>query len=310
MSIVEKALQKAQAKPERGGATERAAPEGATAPPYEAPASSVAAPLDGIDVVATATAMGRECRGGNVTLDVQRLRNDGRLAPEGLAQQTEEEFRRIKWPVLNAITRREGVAPAVNNIVLVTSAIPGEGKTFNALNLALSIARERDLDVLLVDGDVAQPSLSASVGLAGRPGVTDLLRDPRLAVEDVTYATNIAGLYLLPAGARHENAPELLSSARMETVAAELSRRMTPGVVVIDSPPILATNEAQVLTRYAGQVLLVVRADSTEQRVVTEALSLIDRNRPVSAILNRIEPSLVSRYYNHYYYGYGKGTAT
>ena len=308
MSIVEKALQKAQAKPERTGTTERAA-DSAT-PPAQAPASSTDAPLDGVDVIATATAMGRECRGGSVTLDVQRLRNDGRLAPERLAQQTEEEFRRIKWPVLNAITRREGVAPAVNNIVLVTSAIPGEGKTFNALNLALSIARERDLDVLLVDGDVAQPSLSASVGLAGRPGVTDLLRDPRLAVEDVTYSTNIVGLYLLPAGARHDNAPELLSSARMETVAAELSRRMTPGVVVIDSPPILATNEAQVLTRYAGQVLLVVRADSTEQRVVTEALSLIDRNRPVSAILNRIEPSLVSRYYNHYYYGYGKGPAS
>ena len=309
MSIVEKALQKAQAKPERTGTSERAA-DGATPPAYQAPASSTDAPLDGVDVIATATAMGRECRGGSVTLDVQRLRNDGRLAPERLAQQTEEEFRRIKWPVLNAITRREGVAPAVNNIVLVTSAIPGEGKTFNALNLALSIARERDLDVLLVDGDVAQPSLSASVGLAGRPGVTDLLRDPRLAVEDVTYSTNIVGLYLLPAGARHDNAPELLSSARMETVAAELSRRMTPGVVVIDSPPILATNEAQVLTRYAGQVLLVVRADSTEQRVVTEALSLIDRNRPVSAILNRIEPSLVSRYYNHYYYGYGKGPAS
>ena len=310
MSIVEKALQKAQAKPERPAA-ERAAADGAV-PPYEAPAATTSAPLalDGIDVVATATAMGRECRGGSVTLDVQRLRNDGRLAPEGLAQQTDEEFRRIKWPVLNAITRREGVAPAVNNIVLVTSAIPGEGKTFNALNLALSIARERDLDVLLVDGDVAQPSLSASVGLAGRPGVTDLLRDSRLTVEDVTYATNVVGLYLLPAGARHDNAPELLSSTRMATVAADLSQRMTPGVVVIDSPPILATNEAQVLTRYAGQVLLVVRADSTEQRVVTEALSLIDRNRPVSAILNRIEPSLVSRYYNHYYYGYGKGPAS
>jgi len=309
MSIVEKALQKAQAKPERPGA-ERAAADGAAVPPYEAPAATAPLAHDGIDVVATATSMGRECRGGSVTLDVQRLRDDGRLAPEGLAQQTDEEFRRIKWPVLNAITRREGVAPAVNNIVLVTSAIPGEGKTFNALNLALSIARERDLDVLLVDGDVAQPSLSASVGLAGRPGVTDLLRDSRLTVEDVTYATNVVGLYLLPAGARHDNAPELLSSTRMATVAADLSQRMTPGVVVIDSPPILATNEAQVLTRYAGQVLLVVRADSTEQRVVTEALSLIDRNRPVSAILNRIEPSLVSRYYNHYYYGYGKGPAS
>jgi exopolysaccharide/PEP-CTERM locus tyrosine autokinase len=310
MSIVEKALQKAQAKAERAAPLERTTADGAHAPLHEhaAPVPHIEASVDEADRVVTT--VGRECRGGTVTLDLQRLRADGRLAPEGLAQQTDEEFRRIKWPVLNAIMRRDGVAPAVNNIVLVTSAIPGEGKTFNALNLALSIARERDLEVLLVDGDVAQPALSASVGLINRPGATDLLRDPRIAVEDVTYSTNVAGLYLLPAGARQENAPELLSSSRMETVAAELSRRMTPGVVVIDSPPILATNEAQVLTRYAGQVLLVVRADSTEQRVVNEALALIDRNRPVSAILNRIEPSLVSRYYNHYYYGYGKGSTS
>jgi exopolysaccharide/PEP-CTERM locus tyrosine autokinase len=301
MSIVEKALQKAQAKPDRPT-------------PHEPPARDATLPSrvdermpSHLDDHAVTTPVGRECRGGNVVLDVLRLRADGRLPPEGLAQQAEEEFRRIKWPVLNAITRRDGVAPALNNIVLVTSAIPGEGKTFNALNLALSIARERDLEVLLVDGDVAQPALSASMGLAGKPGVTDLLRDSRLALDDVMYSTSVPGLYLLPAGARHENAPELLSSARMGTLIDELTRRMTPGVIVVDSPPILATNEAQVLTRYAGQVLLVVRADSTEQRVVTEALGLIDRNRPVSAVLNRIEPSLVSRYYNHYYYGYGKG---
>ncbi len=110
-------------------------------------------------------------------LDFVQLRQDGRLAPEALTHQTEEEFRRIKWPLLNAIAHREGARPAVNNIVLVTSAIPGEGKTFNALNLALSIARDRDLDVLLVDGDVAQPSLTASLGLTGRPGITNLLRD-------------------------------------------------------------------------------------------------------------------------------------
>jgi len=84
---------------------------------------------------------------------------------------------------------------------------------------------------------------------------------------------------------------------------------VSPGVVIVDSPPVLATNEAQVMTRYAGQVLMVVRADSTEQRVLAEALSLVDRSRPVSAVLNRVEPSLVSRYYSHYYYGYGRSTA-
>jgi protein-tyrosine kinase len=310
MSIVEKALQKAQAKPDKPAAEPQVRDHVGPARHDERPGMAfehaVAAPPP---VTPAPGPGGQACRGGHVVLDVVRLRADGRMAPEALAQQADEEFRRIKWPVLNAITRRDGVAPALNNIVLVTSAIPGEGKTFNALNLALSIARERDLEVLLVDGDVAQPALSASMGLAGKPGMTDLLRDPRVALDDVTYTTSVDGLYLLPAGARHENAPELLSSARMASLIADLTLRMNPGVVVIDSPPILATNEAQVLTRYAGQVLLVVRADSTEQRVVTEALGLIDRNRPVSAVLNRIEPSLVSRYYNHYYYGYGKGSA-
>ena len=95
----------------------------------------------------------------------------------------------------------------------------------------------------------------------------------------------------------------------MQAVVDQLCARVSSGVVIVDSPPVLATNEAQVITRYAGQVLMVVRADSTEQRVLTEALSLIDKSRPVSAVLNRVEPSLVSRYYSHYYYGYGRSAA-
>jgi exopolysaccharide/PEP-CTERM locus tyrosine autokinase len=223
--------------------------------------------------------------------------------------QAEEEFRRIKWPLLNAIAHREGARPAANNMVLVTSAIPGEGKTFNALNLALSIARDRDLEVLLVDGDVAQPSLTASLGLTGRPGVTNLLRDTTMVLADIVYSTNIPQLEVVPAGVRQDNAAELLAGARMQAVVDQLCARVSSGVVIVDSPPILATNVAQVITRYAGQVLMVVRADSTEQRVLTEALSLIDKSRPVSAVLNRVEPSLVSRYYSHYYYGYGRSAA-
>src|SRR5688572_9545924 len=210
MSIVEKALQKAQAKADKAATLERA--DGAIAVPRPTEPSGAHEAVRREPPAQPPVTPGRECRAGHVVLDYSRLRAEGRLAPESLTQQTDEEFRRIKWPVLNAITRRDGVAPAANNIVLVTSAIPGEGKTFNALNLALSIARERDLEVLLVDGDVAQPSLSASVGLAGRPGATDLLRSTDIPVEDVMYSTNVLGLYLLPAGARHENAAELLSS--------------------------------------------------------------------------------------------------
>lgn len=296
MSIVEKALQKAQAKTERAAGSGTAQPEdtrSATVP--DPTGSTIASRTPSVDA-----------RGGQVIIDVDRLRSEGRLAPAGLAQKTEDEFRRVKWPVLDAAARREGVAAAASNVVLVTSAIPGEGKTFTALNLALSIARERDRDVLLVDGDVAKPSLSLALGLRSKPGLTDLLVDEGLDVADVVHPTNIEGLSLVAAGASRDNAPELLSSDRMRTVIEALSARVPSGIVIFDSPPVLATNEAQVLSRYAGQVLLVILSDSTEQRMVTEALGLIDRNRPVNAVLNRVEPSLLSRYYSYYYYGYGR----
>jgi protein-tyrosine kinase len=306
MSIVEKALQKAQLKADRAGARDAEPPLPQDLPDLGQPQPSRASAAPPPETVARRT---RPAHGGNVVLDFVQLRQDGRLAPEALTHQTEEEFRRIKWPLLNAIAHREGARPAANNIVLVTSAIPGEGKTFNALNLALSIARDRDLDVLLVDGDVAQPSLTASLGLTGRPGITNLLRDTALVLDDIVCSTNIPQLEVVPAGVRHDNAPELLASMRMDVVVGQLCARTSPGVVIVDSPPVLATNEAQVMTRYAGQILMVVRADFTEQRVLTEALSLIDRSRPVSTVLNRVEPSLVSRYYSHYYYGYGRSTA-
>lgn len=302
MSIIERALQKSQAQRPRTDPPEvteaREAPE-STATGQHDIRQAAAPTLE--ETVRT------DVQGRTVAIDLGRLRSEGRLAPEALAYQTEEEFRRIKWPVLNTIFGREGAAPAVNNVVLVTSAIPGEGKTFNALNLALSLAREPDLDVLLVDGDVAQPALTRTLGLSDERGLTDLLADQSLDASAVIYRTSIERLYVVPAGSRRDNSPELLASSRMASVMADLSNRTSPGVVLFDSPPILATNEAQVLSRYAGQILMVVMADSTEQRVVTEALALLDRSKPINAVLNRVESSLVSRYYSHYYYGYGRG---
>jgi len=295
MSIVERALQKAQSqRPQAEGVRTQEAVQPAAPTARQVEAGPVASDQRGV------------ARGELIEIRIGQLRAEGRLAPESLAHQTEEEFRRIKWPLLSSIVGREGAAAAANNVVLVTSAIPGEGKTFNALNLALSMAREPDIEVLLVDGDVAQPALTASLGLSGRPGLTDLVAHADLDPAEVIHPTSIERLFVVPAGSRRDNSPELLASARMATVMAELSSRISPGVVLFDSPPILATNEAQVLSRYAGQILMVVLADSTEQRVVTEALALLDRSKPVSAVLNRVEPSLVSRYYHHYYYGYGQ----
>lgn len=299
MSIVERALQKAQAAkphPEVPPGAEREAAEVAAPPtaPEPAPKPASAAPRTSLAL------------GGLVKLDIANLRAQGRLAAEGLAHRTEEEFRRIKWPLLSAIAGSAGSTVAANNLILVTSAVPGEGKTFTALNLALSLAREPDIEVLLVDGDVAQPTLSASLGIASRPGLTDVVADPALDFSSIICPTSVDRLFVAPAGARRDNSPELFASARMSALMEDLARRVAPGVVVFDSPPVLATNEAQVLSRYVGQIVMVVRADVTEQRVVTEALGLLDRTKPVSAVLNKVESSLISRYYSYYYYGYGK----
>jgi receptor protein-tyrosine kinase len=253
-----------------------------------------------------------------VDVDFERLRAAGRMPPKHANHQTEEEIRRIKWPLLSALAGRGGSAPARNNVVLVTSAEPSEGKSYTSLNLALSIVRDREMRVILVDGDVALPGLTPTLDLDGASGLNDVLDDPTLSINDVIYRTTIDGLLFVPAGKWHEHSPELIAGSRMPEVIEELGRRVGNGIVIIDSPPLLATNEAQAATRYVGHVLMVVRADRTEQRSVMEALELIDKNTPVSAVLNGVEPSMLSKYYGSYYYGpnkkygygrYGRGPA-
>jgi exopolysaccharide/PEP-CTERM locus tyrosine autokinase len=242
-----------------------------------------------------------------VHVDEGRLRDEGRLASVEMTRQIEEEMRRIKWPVLNAIEGREGSQAARNNVVLVTSAVPGEGKTFTSLNLALSIVRDRESRVVLVDGDVARPGLTPALGLEGRPGLNDVLDDTNLDVSSVTYQTDVPGLFFVPSGRWHQQSPEFFSGSHMAKLIDELSRRVGNGVIIFDSPPLLATNDAQALTRYAGQVLLVVRSDDTEQQAVLDALALVDKSALVHAVLNRVSPSMISRYYGQFYYGYGYG---
>ena len=310
MSIVEKALHKAQQAAKAVPAAESVATE----------ASLVAAPLrpEASDAVAT-TAEQRPAPGSDessltsrdlkqiVEFDTARLAADGRLPSPDMAHQTEDEIRRIKWPLLNAIAGRDGAAPTRNNVILVTSALPNEGKTFMSLNLALSIVRDREMRVILVDGDVARPGLTPTLGLEGRPGLNDVLDDASLDLSEVTYQTDVEGLFFIPAGKWHEHSPEFFAGSRMPQIFEAMSRRVGNGVIILDSPPLLATNEAQAATRFVGQVLLVVRADDTEQQAVQDAIALVDKSTPIKAVLNRVQASALSRYYGQYYYGYGYG---
>jgi len=324
MSIVERALQKAQAKAKARhevASVARAEPHGsavestaATATPEE-PATVPARPRRPAQQVEASVAtlhddeLGLTSRDLKkiVSIDVEALRAAGRLPTVEMTRQTDDEIRRIKWPLLKSITGSEGVAPARNNVVLVTSALPGEGKTFTSLNLALSIVRDREMRVVLVDGDVARPGLTPSLGLDNHPGLNDALEDADRDIGSVTYQTDVEGLFFVPAGTWNAHSPEFFAGSRMPQLLQALSRRVGQGVVIFDSPPLLATNEAQVATRYAGQVLVVVRAEETPQQAVLDALALVDKDVPVSAVLNRCQPSLLSRYYGRYYYSGGYG---
>lgn len=309
MSIVERALQKAQAK------AKAANPPSPITPPAlaEELAHGAGEGPQATDTEATGTyedlasLTSRDLK-PIVQIEVERLQKEGRLPSAESSMQVEDELRRIKWPLLKAIQGAEGVPPARSNVVLVTSALPGEGKTFTSLNLALSIVRDREMRVVLVDGDVAKPGLTPALGLEGKPGLNDALEDTDRDISSVTYQTDVDGLFFVPAGRWHPHAPEFFAGSRMPRLIEALSRRVGHGVVIFDSPPLLATNEAQVATRFAGQVLVVVHAGETEQRAVIDAIALVDKDVPICAVLNRCQPSLLSRYYGHYYYGeYGYG---
>jgi len=310
MSIVERAMQKAQqraqARPEpaAGGTAplvraDEPSPSAESSLPHDVARGAAERPSGGDLAALTA----RDLK-PLVDIDVGRLRQDGRLPLEHLSHQVEEEMRRIKWPLLAAIAGRGGVAPARNNIIQVTSALPAEGKTFTSLSLALSIAKDRESRVILVDGDVARPGLTPALGMGERRGLNDALDDDALEVAAITYQTTVPGLFFVPAGRWHEQSPEFFAGNRMERVLEQLSRRAGQGVVIFDSPPLLATNEAQVASRYAGQVLLVVRSDYTEHRAVLDAIALVEKPTPICAVLNRVEASPLSKYYGQYYYGY------
>lgn len=241
--------------------------------------------------------------GPPIVLDRAALRSAGLLPPVAEERRLSSQYRKIKRPLIaNAIGRGVERLPK-GYLIMLASAMPGEGKTFTAVNLALSIANEKDLRVLLVDADVAKPHISRMLGLEGARGLLDLLRDPHLDPGSVIRQTDVPTLSFLPAGQGSADATELLASKRMEEVTALLGRRDDHRIVLFDTPPLLQTTESPVLMQMAGQVLVVVRAESTPQPVLLDALESLEDHPAVSLILNQSMRSQTSAYY---YYGYGE----
>jgi receptor protein-tyrosine kinase len=241
-----------------------------------------------------------------VEIDLLRLQDLGLVTPDHVDSWIAHELRVLKRPILRNVKEQATKAIANANRVMVTSALPGEGKTFTAANLALSIAMELEDAVLLVDGDVAHPKLLQLLGVSETPGLLDLLSRPDAALEDVVLQTNLDRLMLLPAGTHQRRATELLASDRMSHLMDSLAARLPGHIIIFDSPPLLPTTEARVLATHAGQIVMVVAADATSRQAVEEALATIERCECVMMMLNKADGSGGGSYG----YGYRPDAAT
>jgi exopolysaccharide/PEP-CTERM locus tyrosine autokinase len=240
-----------------------------------------------------------------VHFDRDRFREEGFLASDDYERVKAEEYRRIKRPLLAHAFGVGATKIEDGNLVLVTSALSGEGKTNTCINLALSLATEKDRTVLLVDGDVPKPHISRLFGVDDQPGLMDALADDATALHDLLIRTDIESLSVLPAGSWNAHATELLASERMLKLCHELSTRYPDRIIIIDSPPLLAASEAQAIAAAVGQVVLVIAEGLTPRESVREALELVDERKPVNAVLNKSRWPSGSAYYGSGYGGYG-----
>lgn len=237
----------------------------------------------------------------SVELDLVMLAKLGFVTPDSPRSRIADEFRIVKRPLI-ANASGKGTTPIKNgNLIMVTSAVPGEGKTFSAVNLAMSIAMELDQTVLLVDADVARPSLPRLLGLPSGKGLLDALHDKSFDLDHALIRTNVEKLSILTSGTQHARATELLASDAMDRLLDEMAMRYPNRIVVFDSPPLLVTTEARVLATHMGQIVFVVQAEATLKSEVKRALAMIE-TCPVKMILLNQARTVAQGAYG---YGYG-----
>ena len=305
MDLIERAGQKLGI-PTRKSLVEKVADRAEPAPAAPvAPPPVVEVPRAGLPRQAEAEAAADKRRSRQfLEIDMERLREMG-FAPPGDQSIVAEEIRLIKRPLLtNAFAASKRVENA--NLIMVTSAGPSEGKTFVAANLALSMASEHDVHVLLIDADVAKPSVPRIFDFKAEIGLLDVVEDPSLDLADVLIRTSIEDLSIMPAGRYSTLSNELLASARMVSFVNDIARRYNDRIVIFDSPPLLARTEPSVLARHVGQIVFVVQAEKTSRAAMNEALSLLGKDKLGGVVLNRTHSLYGSERFGQYYRYYNR----
>jgi exopolysaccharide/PEP-CTERM locus tyrosine autokinase len=236
------------------------------------------------------------------TIDIALLRDNGFIEPGAAPTSLSEEFRLAKRPLmLGALGGRSAQPLDRGRAILVSSAQPDEGKTFCALNLALSLSQERDIEVLLVDADVAKPQIPAMLGIEAERGLIDALADPSIDIESLVIDTSIPKFSILSAGRRSSQDTELLASARTAEIIDAMLAHNPARLVLFDTPPVLAASPASALAPLVGQVVLVVRADRTREPELREAVALLEGNPRIQMLLNGATYAGSNHKYGSYY---------
>ena len=247
-----------------------------------------------------------------VELDFDTLAAGGLLTPTAPRSLLGDQYRVLKRPLIRNAFGKGADQLSHGNLIMVTSALAGEGKSFTSVNLAMSIATELDHTVMLVDADVARPSVSRMLGLVSAsepnfgPGLLDVL-DGSADMSDVLVRTNIDKLTVLPSGTQHARATELLASEAMSRLLNEMAKRYPDRIIIFDSPPLLLTTEARVLASHMGQIIVIVHAGTTLQSDVQAALATIESCPVRMVVLNQASVTREGGYGYGYGYGYGHG---
>lgn len=243
----------------------------------------------------------------SVHIDREALRAAGYLPEAEQDRRFADEYRRIKRPILEvAFGADAGALPRNPRLVMMASALPGDGKTFTSINLALSLARERDSSVVLVDADVAKPHISRIFGVENQLGLLDVLADTTLDIAGRIIPTDVRGLSILPAGGQRDGATELLASARMGQVIRDILARNPRCIALFDSSPLIVSSESRALAAVMGQVVLVVRSGHTPRGAVTECLEILRDASTVRLVLNQGRRGLIDELYGYGYGSYGQ----
>lgn len=314
MDLIEKAAEKMKKKGS-GSLVERAAgklsksAEADAGKPDTGEAAQPAAQPEVGSALPERTAKEQRSSGGRsarrVEIDLERLADRGYLTPEAEPTTVAEEFRIVKRSLLLNAFAKGDQAIRNGNLILVSSTQPGEGKTFCAVNLAMSIASERDVTVLLVDADTAKPDVLPTLGIEGNyRGLVDVAANEDLDVGECLLRTNVDNLVILPAGRQHNQTTELLASEHSGAVIEDIAKRYSDRVVIFDSPPALASSVASVMALHVGQIMFVVEAERTREPQLKEALSLVSACEHISLLLNKSRFSAGDKKFGTYY-GYG-----